>query len=73
MFSKSVLDRAESISIAEDDALSKLDEVVCWVTWEKIKDVIQASAVKIETDNQSIKRSIARVAQSACDSIEWHK
>ena len=73
MFLKSVLDRAENHSLSEEYALSKIDDVVCWVTWEKIKDVVQTEIESIETDSQSIKNSITRVARSACNSIEWHK
>ncbi len=73
LFIKSVLNRAENHSITEELALSKIDDVVCWITWEKIKDVVQAEMENIETDNQSIKNSITRVARSACNSIEWHK
>ena len=68
---KSVLDRAEGHTITEEYAISKINDVVCWITWEEIKDILIASMASIEIENQSIKSSIQRVVQSACNSIEW--
>ena len=68
-----VLKRAERHSFTKEYAISKIDHVVCWTTWDEIQRIVEESAKYLEIENASIKNSIRRVAQSISNSIEWHK
>lgn len=73
MYLEPVLKRAERHSLTKEYALSKIDDVVCWITWDEIQRIIEESVKYLEIENASIKNSIRRVAQSISNSIEWHK
>ena len=73
MYLEPVLKRAERHSFTKEYAISKIDHVVCWTTWDEIQRIVEESAKYLEIENASIKNSIRRVAQSISNSIEWHK
>lgn len=68
----SVLARATGHSICVEEAMSRVDEVVCWITWRQISDTIATQLAAQQFGNQSVHASISRLVTSVIRAISWH-
>lgn len=73
LYLDSVLQRAERHSISRDEAVSKIDEVVCWITWHEISEIVKSQKELVEIENLSLSACIERLSESVIRSIDWHK
>ena len=72
LYLDSVLKRAERHSFTKSELEEKIDEVVCWTTWNEISRLIKSQRKNLTINDPSIKNCILRVSDSIVDSIKWH-
>jgi hypothetical protein len=72
LYIESVLERSERHSILADEAISRIDEVVCWITWQEIAEIVESQQKNITIEDISIMACVSRVANSVVKSIKWH-
>ena len=70
---QSVLDRAEGHSFSKSHLMKKIPEVVCWITWHEISDIVKHQIADFDTQDSSLRLCIDRLANSVTQSIEWHE
>lgn len=72
LYIDSVLSRATGHNICVEEAMSRVDEVVCWITWKQISDTIAAQLDAEQFGNQSVHASVSRLVTSVTRAISWH-
>ena len=70
---ESVLQRTERHSITKDEAMSRIDDTICWITWDEIYNTINSQKDSFSIESHSIKNSVLRLTSSITNSINWHK
>jgi hypothetical protein len=68
----SVLSRATQHSIGIEDAMSKIDDVVCWITWQQISKTIETQLAVEQFWDPSVHASVTRLVNSVTRAITWH-
>jgi hypothetical protein len=69
---EAVLDRAENHKGNLAEALARIDDVVCWITWKKISDIVEARAAALSCVDPSHCAALKRIAESVTRAIAWH-
>lgn len=72
LYLEAVLSRTERHSITMEQALGRVEEVTCWITWQEISEIVESTRAALVCNDQSIKLSINRLASSVTRAIEWH-
>lgn len=72
LYIDSVLSRATGHNICVEEALSRVDEVVCWITWQQISDTLVTQLAAEQFGSQSVHASVSRLVTSVTNSISWH-
>src|SRR5690606_4084447 len=72
LYLHSVLSRMEGHSIDPDDALSRIEEVVCWITWNEISQIVESQLEAFDCSDSSLRACIARLARSVTEAIARH-
>lgn len=69
---QSVLERSGTVSPTVEEALSRIPEIVCWVTWHEVAAVVEAVRQAIRPADESVRGCIDRLATVVTRSIERH-
>lgn len=72
LYLESVLTRAEHHSITAEDALARVSQVVCWITWHEIAAIVEVQQSAVVFGGSSVNAAIARLAGSVTRAIAWH-
>jgi hypothetical protein len=73
LYIESVLKRTEGHSITKEEALSKVNDVVCWITWDSISRIVASQKELFTNKKSSLDNCIVRLSDSVINSIDWHK
>ena len=69
---EATLARTTNHSMTKDEALERIDDVVCWITWSEIAAIVDAQRATLSDLPASVRASIDRLASSVIDAIAWH-
>lgn len=72
IYLEAVLAKAENHSLTAAHTLTRVGEVVCWITWKEISQVVEAQRAASTSSDPSIQASIDRLATSVTRAITWH-
>ena len=72
LYLERVLDRAKGHSITTKEALSRVEEVVCWITWQEISVTVELQREALQCPDPSVAATIERLAGSVIRAIAWH-
>lgn len=74
LYLDSVLVRAENHSFTPQQAQLLINDVVCWITWHEIAEIVkrQRDAFAFQTTNESMQGCINRLSGSVANAISWH-
>jgi len=67
-----VLARSDRTELDSDILLSRLNDVVAWITWDEIKTIVKAAADSYSPAHPSVRGTIARLTESVVQSIARH-
>lgn len=70
---KSVYDRTEDFPYDYDHIVERIDDVVSWITWDQISDIVVEQLGTYQSGDESINNSVKRVANSVIDSVKRHR
>lgn len=72
LYLESVLTRAENHSLTPEHARRVVGDVVCWITWHEISEIVQAQREAFRTTDMSLQGCIDRLAASITGAVAWH-
>lgn len=72
IYLETVLLQAENHSFALQDALDRISDVVCWITWEEISQVVEAQRQALRLADASMQACLDRLATSVTSAVAWH-
>ncbi len=67
-----VLERAGDVGMSEDDLMGKIDEVVCWISWEGVASSVEAQLASFSSGDASTDAAVKRIGNQAMGAIAWH-
>lgn len=67
-----VLEQADKLPFSFEEAIARVDQSVCWITWQQIQAVVENELAKYKAGGPSEASSISRTARSVIQSIVWH-
>jgi hypothetical protein len=67
-----VYEKTDYLDLSLEEAESRIDECVAWITWNEIKKSIERSMQQYENPDPSTYAAVKRVAEFVKNSIEWH-
>jgi hypothetical protein len=68
----SVLFRAEEAEHLKGVASARVEEVVCWLTWDRIASVAESQLGLLDVEDRSQRASFERLVASIRASLAWH-
>ncbi len=68
-----VLSRMGEQQFTAEALLASVPDVVAWVTWDQVQNVIRSQSAKFRSDDPSVFASVQRLARAATDAIDWHR
>ncbi len=72
LYLDSVLVRAENHSFTPQHARLLINDVVCWITWHEIAEIVKWQRDLFQTADESMQGCINRLSASVTDAISWH-
>ncbi len=72
LYLDSVLVRAENHFFTAEYARLLINDVVCWITWHEIFEIVERQRDAFRTPDESMKRCVHRLSASVIDAISWH-
>ena len=72
LYLDSVLIRAENHSFTNQQAKHLINEVVCWITWDEIAEIVNQQSDAFQSTNESVQGCINRLCKSVTNAISWH-
>jgi hypothetical protein len=67
-----VLARSDRSELDSDTLLSRVSDVVAWITWDEINAIVTAAADSYPASDPSVRGTIARLTESVVESIARH-
>jgi hypothetical protein len=67
-----VLERAGDIGTSEEELMTKVDDVVCWISWPTLAATIEAQLASFSCGDDSTDASIQRTGKQLLSAIAWH-
>lgn len=67
-----VLERAGDIGLGEDELMARVDDVVCWISWQKVASSIEAQLASFSCGDSSTDASVQRMGKQLMSAITWH-
>lgn len=58
--------------MSEDDLISRVDDVVCWVSWAGVAASVGAQMASFSCGDPSTDAAIQRIARQVIAAITWH-
>lgn len=67
-----VLDRSDGMCVSAAQALERVDEIVCWITWHEVLAALTDQLAELQSLEPSIYGSMARMVGTVQSAIAWH-
>ncbi|WP_210252835.1 hypothetical protein [Arthrobacter zhaoguopingii] len=67
-----VLERAGDVGLTFADLMSRVDDVVCWISWGCIKSTVRSHLDRFTAADPSVNASIRRIGHQVLTAIDWH-
>ncbi|MBJ2119424.1 hypothetical protein I6N91_00345 [Arthrobacter sp. MSA 4-2] len=67
-----VLERAGDVGLTVDDLMSRLDDIVCWISWDCIESTLRSQLEQFTAADSSVDASIRRMGTQVLTAIDWH-
>ncbi|MDO5753865.1 hypothetical protein [Arthrobacter sp.] len=68
----SVVEESGNSQLDVERLQSQIDDVFCWIPWEKVDEVVRTQEAAFTSSDPSITASVRRLAGSINDAIAWH-
>lgn len=72
LYLDAVLARAENHSLTTEHARALIAEVVCWITWQEISQIVQNQCDAVRSNDASIQACIDRLSMTVVEAVAWH-
>ncbi len=66
-----VLERAGDVGLSFADLMSRVDDVVCWISWECIESTVRSQLGLFTAADASVDASIRRMGDQVLTVIDW--
>jgi len=70
---RDVYNSSEKIPWSFAEAAERIDEVICWTTWNSISTSVTQSLSSFDCKDPSLRATVHRLAKSTMDAVEWHR
>ncbi|MUK01333.1 hypothetical protein GM708_04975 [Vibrio cholerae] len=67
-----VLERAGDIGMSEEELMTKIDDVVCWISWSTLAATIEEQLASFSCGDASTDASVQRTGRQLLSAIAWH-
>ncbi|MHA7181601.1 hypothetical protein ACX80J_15965 [Arthrobacter sp. MDB2-24] len=67
-----VLERAGEIGFSEDELMTRVDDVVCWISWDALASSVSEQMASFSCADSSTDAAVQRIGQQAMNAIDWH-
>lgn len=67
-----VLERAGDIGMSEDDLMSRVDDVVCWISWDTLNASVRTQMASFSCGDSSTDATVQRLGNQMTNAIAWH-
>ncbi|MDQ0733797.1 hypothetical protein [Arthrobacter agilis] len=72
LYLPTVLERAGDIGISDDELMTRIDDVVCWIPWGGVVAAVEAQLASFSCGDPSTGATIQRIGQQLINAVEWH-
>lgn len=72
LYLQSVLERSQGHNITYQEAVEKIDDVVCWITWQQLASIVEQQMELFSASDMSVYASIKRLTTSVTKAVKWH-
>jgi hypothetical protein len=67
-----VVSRTPELAIAPDDLVGQIPEVVAWITWGEVRDIVTRQLGRYSQAPDGLAGTVRRLVASVVTAIEWH-
>ncbi len=67
-----VLERAGNTGPTEEELMDRLDDVVCWISWEDLLASVSTQRAAFSCGNISTDAAVHRTANQVISAVSWH-
>ncbi|MHA7239541.1 hypothetical protein [Arthrobacter sp. TMS1-12-1] len=67
-----VLERAGGIGVSEEELMARLDDVVCWISWDTLATSLSTQTRSFSCGDASTEAAVLRLGNQLTSAIAWH-
>lgn len=67
-----VLERAGGIGYSVEELMAKIDDVVCWITWNDVASSVVVQEASFSCGDPSTDAAVRRTSTQVLNAISWH-